>query len=37
VLPEESNYLLNPLHPDIRRCDAVSARRFAFDPRLLRR
>jgi RES domain-containing protein len=36
VLPEEVNYLLNPLHRDIRRCDAVSARRFVFDPRLVR-
>jgi RES domain-containing protein len=36
VVPEESNFLLNPLHPDIRRCDAVSARRFVVDPRLLR-
>ena len=36
VLPEETNFLINPLHPEIRRCEAVSARRFAFDPRLRR-
>lgn len=37
VLPEEVNYLLNPLHPAIRRCEAVSARRLSLDARLRRR
>jgi RES domain-containing protein len=36
VLPEETNYLLNPLHPASRKCRVVASRRFAFDPRLLR-
>lgn len=36
VLPEETNYLLNPLHPAGRKCKVVASRRFAFDPRLVR-
>jgi RES domain-containing protein len=35
VLPEETNYLLNPLHPAMRKCRVVASRRFSFDPRLL--
>ena len=36
IVPEESNLLLNPLHPDAPGVRVVSQRPFAFDPRLLR-
>ena len=31
----ESNYLLNPAHPDMRAIQVVGRQPFAFDPRLL--
>jgi len=34
VIPEESNYLLNPLHPDFSQIRIDRPKRFAFDPRL---
>ena len=37
VLPEESNLVLNPLHPDAPKIRGVSQRPFFFDGRLLRR
>ncbi|WP_269524669.1 RES family NAD+ phosphorylase [Coraliomargarita parva] len=35
IIPEEFNYLLNPLHPDFDRVRIGKAEPFAFDPRLL--
>lgn len=35
IVPEESNYLINPGHPDISGIDIVSKRKFFFDKRLL--
>jgi RES domain-containing protein len=35
VLPEESNVLVNPLHPDAARIRPVDSRPFTFDVRLL--
>ena len=37
VLPEESNYLLNALHPDVSKIRLVSERTFFFDERLIGR
>ncbi len=37
VLPDESNYLLNPLHPDFRRVRIGRPRPLVTDVRLLRR
>jgi RES domain-containing protein len=34
VIPEEPNYLLNPLHPKFDRIKIGKAAPFAFDPRL---
>jgi RES domain-containing protein len=34
VLPEESNLLLNPLHPEAQRLHLKAKRPFRFDPRL---
>jgi len=34
VIPEESNFLLNPQHADARKFTIVSAREFAYDLRL---
>lgn len=34
VVPGESNFLLNPAHPDFERIVVEPARLFAFDPRL---
>jgi RES domain-containing protein len=36
VIPQESNYLLNPLHPDAGSVRASPAEPFTFDPRLWR-
>jgi hypothetical protein len=36
LIPEETNVMLNPLHPDMRRVRIVSTRPFRFDPRLTR-
>lgn len=35
ILPEESNYLVNALHPDINGIRLVSEQSFFFDQRLL--
>jgi RES domain-containing protein len=35
IIPSESNFLINPSHPDIRRIRVVTRRRFRFDPRLI--
>jgi RES domain-containing protein len=34
IIPEESNYLLNPSHPDFDRLTVGEAEPFSFDPRL---
>jgi RES domain-containing protein len=36
VIPDEINYLLNPLHPDFRRIRVGKAQRFETDLRLIR-
>ena len=35
VIPDETNYLLNPAHPDFGRIAISQPADFAFDPRLL--
>ena len=35
LVPDVSNYLLNPAHPDAARVSIASAARSAFDPRLI--
>lgn len=35
LIPGESNYLLNPAHPDFKTITIGKAEPFAFDPRLL--
>jgi RES domain-containing protein len=35
VLPEETNYLVNALHPEAGRISLVSERSFSFDERLV--
>lgn len=35
LIPGESNYLINPAHPEFRRLQIGDAEAFAFDPRLL--
>jgi RES domain-containing protein len=37
IIPEEHNYLLNPVHPDFGRLKIGAAQPFVFDPRLLHR
>ena len=34
VIPEESNYVLNPEHKDFRHVEFLSSEPFLFDPRL---
>jgi RES domain-containing protein len=34
LIPEENNYLLNPLHPDMKRIKLLHKRRIQFDPRV---
>ena len=34
IIPEEHNYLLNPLHPDFAKIKLVSSEAFSFDPRI---
>jgi RES domain-containing protein len=34
VIPEERNYLLNPAHPDFKRCRLNKPDAFHFDPRM---
>ncbi len=36
IVPEEANYLVNPIHPDFSRISIGPARDFVIDPRLLR-
>jgi hypothetical protein len=36
VVPEETNVLINPLHPDSARITARKERRWLYDPRLLK-
>ncbi len=35
IIPGETNYLLNPVHPDFRKITIGKPQPFAFDPRLL--
>jgi RES domain-containing protein len=35
IVPGESNYLLNPAHPDFKACVIRAPEPFSFDPRLL--
>ena len=35
VIPEEPNYLLNPVHPQFNEVEINEGEAFAFDPRLL--
>jgi RES domain-containing protein len=35
ILPEEANFILNPLHPDAKHLRQVQERPFQFDPRLI--
>ena len=35
IIPSESNYLLNPFHPDYQKIKIHSPVAFSFDPRLL--
>jgi RES domain-containing protein len=37
IVPEETNVLINPLHPDAGRIRATKVRRWLFDPRLHKR
>lgn len=37
LVPEESNFLLNPRHPDFGRISVSRPQAFRFDPRLARR
>lgn len=34
IIPEELNILINPAHPDAKRCKATKLRRFVYDERL---
>lgn len=36
LVPEESNFLLNPLHPDFAKINVSRPQLFRFDPRLTR-
>ena len=36
LIPEETNYLLNPLHPDFPRLEMAAPEFFAFDGRMAR-
>jgi RES domain-containing protein len=37
LVPEESNFLLNPRHPDFRKIAVSGTQAFQFDPRLAQR
>ena len=37
IVPEETNVLINPAHPDSRRITARKIRKWLYDPRLVRR
>ena len=34
IIGEEFNYLINPLHPDLKKLSIGSAQKFIFDPRV---
>lgn len=34
IIPEESNYLLNPVHPDFRKIKITASRKYPLDHRL---
>ena len=34
LVPEENNYLLNPLHPDLKKIKLINKRRIHFDARV---
>ncbi|MEO7984559.1 MAG: RES family NAD+ phosphorylase [Bacteroidota bacterium] len=36
IIPEESNFLINPLHPDIKKIKNITASPFQFDIRLFK-
>ncbi len=36
LYPEETNYVLNPAHPDFPKIEISTAEPFAFDPRMAR-
>jgi len=36
LIPSESNFLLNPEHPNFKRLRIAKPKPFAFDPRLLK-
>jgi RES domain-containing protein len=36
IIPQETNFLLNPAHEDFSRIGIAPAEPFAFDPRMLR-
>jgi RES domain-containing protein len=36
LYPEETNFVLNPAHPDFRKIEITAAEPFAFDPRMTR-
>lgn len=36
IIPEESNILINPVHPDIKKIKIISAALFRFDSRLFK-
>jgi RES domain-containing protein len=36
LMPEESNLLINPTHPDFKAVRVIAQRPFSFDPRLIR-
>jgi RES domain-containing protein len=35
IVPEETNVLINPLHPDIAKLKAAKVRKWLYDPRAL--
>lgn len=37
VIPSESNFLINPVHPDVRKLRVTAKSAFRFDPRLVSR
>jgi RES domain-containing protein len=37
LVPSESNFLINPAHPDIRKLRVIRKASFQFDPRLARK
>lgn len=37
IIPSETNYLLNPAHPEISKARIIDEALFSFDPRLLKK